>query len=281
MIETIVRVDGMMCGMCESHINDAVRSHFQVKKVSSSHTKGQTVIQSQEPLDREQLAELQQATEGWMAAVYLHLQALADRGTAPAETAALERAEAFNSRFRDWAGADGFDEVTAWAEEELAFRTESGGNWTPYTLELDCSVYQTEQMVCIQAEYYSYTGGAHPNTVLLAWNFDLMTGQFFAPEILAADGQIFLDAVRDEIIRQIDMTPEAAVEAGYWEDYQDIAANWSSYAVSFNEEGMTVAFSPYEIACYAMGPQEFRLSYEQLAPHLNSHGRDLLGIGKN
>ena len=186
-----------------------------------------------------------------------------------------------NSRFRDWAGADGFDEVTAWAEEELAFRTESGGNWTPYTLELDCSVYQTEQMVCIQAEYYSYTGGAHPNTVLLAWNFDLMTGQFFAPEILAADGQIFLDAVRDEIIRQIDMTPEAAVEAGYWEDYQDIAANWSSYAVSFNEEGMTVAFSPYEIACYAMGPQEFRLSYEQLAPHLNSHGRDLLGIGKN
>ena len=168
----------------------------------------------------------------------------ADGGGSPAETAALERAEAFNSRFRDWAGADGFDEVTAWAEEELAFRTESGGNWTPYTLELDCSVYQTEQMVCIQAEYYSYTGGAHPNTVLLAWNFDLMTGQFFAPEILAADGQIFLDAVRDEIIRQIDMTPEAAVEAGYWEDYQDIAANWSSYAVSFNEEGMTVAFSP-------------------------------------
>lgn len=45
----------------------------------------------------------------------------------PAETAALERAEAFNSRFRDWAEADGFDEVTAWAEEELAFRTESVG----------------------------------------------------------------------------------------------------------------------------------------------------------
>ena len=58
MIETIVQVDGMMCGMCESHINDAIRSHFQVKKVSSSHTKGQTVIQSQEPLDREQLVRV-------------------------------------------------------------------------------------------------------------------------------------------------------------------------------------------------------------------------------
>lgn len=25
MVETILRVDGMMCGMCESHINDVVR----------------------------------------------------------------------------------------------------------------------------------------------------------------------------------------------------------------------------------------------------------------
>lgn len=62
MIETIVKVDGMMCGMCESHINDAVRSHFQVKKVSSSHTKGQTVIQSQEALDQEQLRQVIDAT---------------------------------------------------------------------------------------------------------------------------------------------------------------------------------------------------------------------------
>lgn len=62
MIETIVRVDGMMCGMCESHINNAVRSHFQVKKVSSSHSKGQTVIRSQEPLDQEQLRQVIDAT---------------------------------------------------------------------------------------------------------------------------------------------------------------------------------------------------------------------------
>ncbi len=39
-----VDIDGMMCGMCESHINDAVRNNFKVKKVSSSHGKGRTVI---------------------------------------------------------------------------------------------------------------------------------------------------------------------------------------------------------------------------------------------
>lgn len=62
MIETIVKVDGMMCGMCEGHINDAIRSHFQVKKVSSSHSKGRTVIRSQEALDQVQLRQVIDAT---------------------------------------------------------------------------------------------------------------------------------------------------------------------------------------------------------------------------
>ena len=51
MTETILKVDGMACGMCESHINDAIRAAFSVEKVSSSHSKGETVILSQEPLD--------------------------------------------------------------------------------------------------------------------------------------------------------------------------------------------------------------------------------------
>ena len=33
MIKTTVKVDGMMCGMCESHVNDAVRRAFQVDKL--------------------------------------------------------------------------------------------------------------------------------------------------------------------------------------------------------------------------------------------------------
>ncbi len=44
MIKITVKIDGMMCGMCESHINDAFRRSFDVKKVSSSHSKGQSEI---------------------------------------------------------------------------------------------------------------------------------------------------------------------------------------------------------------------------------------------
>ena len=44
MTKTTLEVDGMMCGMCESHVNEAIRKALDVKKVSSSHSKGRTEI---------------------------------------------------------------------------------------------------------------------------------------------------------------------------------------------------------------------------------------------
>ena len=55
MYKTTVKIDGMMCGMCESHINDAIRAMMPVKKVSSSHKKGKTVIISENELSTEMI----------------------------------------------------------------------------------------------------------------------------------------------------------------------------------------------------------------------------------
>ena len=55
MYKTTVRIDGMMCGMCESHVNDAIRAKLSVKKVSSSHKKGETVIISENELTQEMI----------------------------------------------------------------------------------------------------------------------------------------------------------------------------------------------------------------------------------
>lgn len=51
MVKTTVKIDGMACSMCESHINEAVRRAFKVKKVTSSHRKGLTEIISEEAPD--------------------------------------------------------------------------------------------------------------------------------------------------------------------------------------------------------------------------------------
>ena len=55
MIKITLDVEGMACGMCEAHVNNAVRQNFAVKKVTSSHTKGKTEIIAQAPLDEEKL----------------------------------------------------------------------------------------------------------------------------------------------------------------------------------------------------------------------------------
>ena len=57
MIKTTLRIDGMMCGMCESHVNDTIRRHLKINKVSSSHSKGTTEIISENPLDEKALRE--------------------------------------------------------------------------------------------------------------------------------------------------------------------------------------------------------------------------------
>ncbi len=191
---------------------------------------------------------------------------------------ALAAAETFNGRFAQWKTNPGTLAETA--KEDRAFRNESGLEPVAYTDDLSCTVYQTETLISISGVYYTYTGGAHPNSILMSWNFDLNAGEFFEPEILDEGGD-FRDYVHLALVKQV---RETAAEAGmtpkdaYWEDYEDILADWSSYAVNFDESGMTVGFSPYELAAYAAGPQVFHLTYETLLPHLGQHGRALLGL---
>ena len=59
----VLTVDGMACGMCEAHVNDAVRAAVpDAKKVQSSHTKGETVFLTDLAVDEEALKKAVSAT---------------------------------------------------------------------------------------------------------------------------------------------------------------------------------------------------------------------------
>ena len=62
MYKTILKIDGMMCGMCEAHVNDAIRQAMPTaKKLSTSHTKGESSFLTE---DKPDLAGLQKAIAG-------------------------------------------------------------------------------------------------------------------------------------------------------------------------------------------------------------------------
>ncbi len=58
MVRITLNIEGMACGMCEAHINEAVRNAFKVKKVSSSHTKKQTVIIAEQDIPEQELKDV-------------------------------------------------------------------------------------------------------------------------------------------------------------------------------------------------------------------------------
>jgi len=201
-----------------------------------------------------------------------------EEAASPEQEKALAAAETFNTRFAQW--KENPQVLVEGAKEDREFWNEAGLEFPPYTDDLSCTVYQTKHLVSVSGVYSTYTGGAHPNSLLMSWNFDLETGEFFEPEILNAGGDI-QDFVQKELVaqaREAAAKMDTAPEEWYWEDYEDTLAEWSSYAVSFDEGGMTIGFSPYELACYAAGPQVFRIPYERLYPHLGEHSRELLGL---
>ena len=52
MIKTTVKIDGMMCSMCEAHIQDVIRKSVSgAKKVSASHSRGEASFLSEEAPD--------------------------------------------------------------------------------------------------------------------------------------------------------------------------------------------------------------------------------------
>ena len=63
MIKTRLKIDGMVCSMCEAHINDVIRKAVPgAKKVSASHTKGEAVFLTEDAFDENSLKDAVAAT---------------------------------------------------------------------------------------------------------------------------------------------------------------------------------------------------------------------------
>ncbi len=154
----------------------------------------------------------------------------------------------------------------------------------PWASELaTISTYQTDGLLSVTAETYIYYGGAHPNTVLRTWNFDLTTGEFLTLDTLDAQsstdsvlGKTLIDTLSTAVLDKI---REQDLSEGYFEDYdsyvRDLSTNASFY---FAAEGMYIEFDTYVIAPYAAGPQSFFIPYSTFYNALDAHTQSLLDV---
>ena len=63
MIKTTMKIDGMMCGMCEAHVCDAIRKAVPgAKKISASRGKKEATFLTEEDVDADSLKKAIDAT---------------------------------------------------------------------------------------------------------------------------------------------------------------------------------------------------------------------------
>jgi copper chaperone CopZ len=55
MVKMTLKIDGMMCGMCETHIASALRNGLGIDKVSASHKKNEAVLYADHEIPKEQI----------------------------------------------------------------------------------------------------------------------------------------------------------------------------------------------------------------------------------
>lgn len=63
MIKTTLKIDGMMCGMCEAHVSDAIRKAVpSAKKVTASRSKKEASFLTEDSVDANLLKSAIDAT---------------------------------------------------------------------------------------------------------------------------------------------------------------------------------------------------------------------------
>ena len=129
-----------------------------------------------------------------------------------------------------------------------------------WALETEGQVlYRDSQYICIELPFYTYTGGAHPNTFTKILNFDVHTGAEINVLDLIADTVEFKRLAEEafRVAREFDPDTDLQDEGFFWGKAFFLPGN-----MGIVENGIYLVYDPYEAAAYAAGPTSFVIPYK-------------------
>jgi hypothetical protein len=121
----------------------------------------------------------------------------------------------------------------------------------------DTVVFQSSQIVSIMRGYYSFAGGAHPNSWVTAFNFDVATGRRLTTADIFTDPSALLPIVEQKFKAH---WAEVLAEAGG--DYEKAGFDFTNSEftlpqnILIGEKDVTFSYNSYEVAPYVMGPTD-------------------------
>jgi hypothetical protein len=170
----------------------------------------------------------------------------------------------FNDQRASFLGvfSDGFYTVSAPLSLQISYTT------TPFL----------DQLLGLKFDIYTYTGGAHPNTIFTTFTFDLVQNRVLTLDDLFVPGSnplaVIGPLVEQSLQAQLgDMTDASWIHTGTG-DNPDNYVDWQLTA-----DALVFYFPPYQVAAYATGPQSVSIPRAQIAGLLQSRFATPAGSG--
>lgn len=126
--------------------------------------------------------------------------------------------------------------------------------------------YQSDSILNITIDHYTYTGGAHGYQGSSSLLFDPKTGKSITKEHLFKDLNTFKAFAEEKFRLQYKIPKNHAINTTtfmFEEDQFQLPMN-----VFYTDKGLLLYYNRYEIASYADGPQELLIPYEELKSYL-------------
>ncbi|AOR23820.1 DUF3298 and DUF4163 domain-containing protein [Clostridium taeniosporum] len=125
----------------------------------------------------------------------------------------------------------------------------------PYVLNVNYKLTdQSQSLTSLYMDIYSYTGGAHGNTLRNAYTIDNNTKDLLSLNNLFVNGYNYKKIINSEILKQITSNPENFFISS--KNFEGINDNANFY---INGDNLVIYYQQYEIAPYCVGIPEFKI----------------------
>lgn len=112
-------------------------------------------------------------------------------------------------------------------------------------------IYVGTDVVSVELLISEYTGGAHPNTAIVAINIDPRSGRALTlQDALSLIGRSLNDVAQESLAQ---LKQKLGDDVIFEEGAQPTPENYQTFMVT--KDGVTFAFQNYQVAPYAAGPQ--------------------------
>lgn len=157
------------------------------------------------------------------------------------------------------------DAITQFENRFVSFKNDFEANAAPWEVIINSEiVFQSLYVITISIDSYTFTGGAHGNSVITLLNFDPNTGNLYTQDDVFKPSKDFIELVKKYFKTETESKNNNIQNDNFFGEDFRLPEN-----IGFNEEGVIFLYNTYELSSYAEGITEFTIPYNEISKFVN------------